>query len=69
VIELYLQKRGRNEIASSLSISQGSVSNFLRAFKLKSEGLGQNCSQISNEHTKKTCAEDINTESQTISND
>jgi hypothetical protein len=73
VIELYLQKRGRNEIASSLSISQGSVSNILRAYKSKSEStiisdtsLGQNCSQISNEHT--TCAEDISTESQTISN-
>ena len=69
VIELYLQKRGRNEIASSLSISQGSVSNILRAYKSKSESttsLGQNCGQISNEHT--TCAEDISTESQTISN-
>jgi predicted transcriptional regulator len=69
VIELYLQKRGRNEIARLLSISQGSVSNFLRAYKSKSESttsLGQNCGQISNEHT--TCAEDISTESQTISN-
>src|SRR5215831_3399834 len=69
VIELYLQKRRRNEIASSLSISQGSVSNILRAYKSKSESttsLGQNCGQISNEHT--TCAEDISTESQTISN-
>jgi hypothetical protein len=71
VIELYLQKRGRNEIVSSLSISQGSVSNILRAYKSKSESttisdtsLGQNCGQISNEHT--TCAEDISTESQTI---
>src|SRR5215469_4217365 len=69
VIELYLQKRGRNEIASLLSISQGSVSNILRAYKSKSESttisdtsLVQNCGQISNEHT--TCAE----ESQTISN-
>jgi hypothetical protein len=65
VIELYLQKRGRNEIASSLSISQGSVSNILRAYKSKSESdtsLGQNCGQLS------TCAEDISTESQTISN-
>src|SRR5215831_4014108 len=69
VIELYLQKRGRNEIASSLSISQGSVSNILRAYKSKSESttisdtsLSQNCGQIS------TCAEDISTESQTISN-
>src|SRR5215471_5963738 len=73
VIELYLQKCGRNEIASSLSISQGSVSNILRAYKSKSESttisdtsLGQNCGQISDEHT--TCAEDISTESQTISN-
>src|SRR5215813_8149737 len=73
VIELYLQKRGRNEIASSLSVSQGSVSNILRAYKSKSESttisdtsLGQNCGQISNEHT--TCAEDISTESQTFSN-
>ena len=74
VIELYLQKRGRNEIASLLSISQGSVSNILRAYKSKSsesttisdKSLGQNCGQISNEHT--TCAEDISTESQTISN-
>src|SRR5215831_6948462 len=74
VIELYLQKRGRNEIASLLSISQGSVSNILRAYKSKSSesttisdtSLGQNCGQISNEHT--TCAEDISTESQTISN-
>ena len=74
MIELYLQKRGRNEIASLLSISQGSVSNILRAYKSKSSesttisdtSLGQNCGQISNEHT--TCAEDISTESQTISN-
>jgi hypothetical protein len=73
VIELYLQKHGRNEIASSLSISQGSVSNILRAYKSKSESttisdtsLGQNCGQISSEHT--SCAEDISTESQTISN-
>jgi predicted transcriptional regulator len=73
VIELYLQKRGRNEIARSLGISQGSVSNILRAYKSKSESttisdtsLGQNCGQISNEHT--TCAEDFSTESQTISN-
>ena len=69
VIELYLQKRGRNEIARSLGISQGSVSNILRAYKSKSEStmsLGQNCGQISNEHT--TCVEDISTESQTISN-
>ena len=69
VIELYLQKRGRNEIASLLSISQGSVSNILRAYKSKSESitsLDQNCGQISNEHT--TCAEDFSTESQTINN-
>src|SRR5215813_15648761 len=70
VIKLYLQKRGRNEIASSLSISQGSVSNILRAYRSKSSesttSLGQNCGQISNEHT--TCVEDISTESQTISN-
>ncbi|MGA9153126.1 MAG: hypothetical protein WBZ36_21320, partial [Candidatus Nitrosopolaris sp.] len=42
---------------SSLSISQGSVSNILRAYKSKYESttsLGQNCGQISNEHT--TCA-------------
>jgi hypothetical protein len=72
VIELYLQKRGRNEIARSLGISQGSVSNILRAHKSKSESttisdtsLGQNCGQISNEHS---CADDISTESQTISN-
>ena len=37
VIELNLQKRGRNEIARSLGISQGSVSNILRAYKSKSE--------------------------------
>jgi predicted transcriptional regulator len=71
VIELYLQKRGRNQIASSLNISQGSVSNILRAYKSKSESTtisdtGQNCGQISDEHT--TSAEDISTESQTISN-
>ena len=57
VIELYLQKRGRNKIASSLNVSQGSVSNILRAYKSKSESitsLDQNCGQISNEHT--TCA-------------
>ena len=73
MIELYLQKRRRNEIASSLNISLGSVSNILRGYKSKSESrtisdtsLGQKCGQISNEHT--TCTEDISTESQTISN-
>jgi hypothetical protein len=59
VIELYLQKRGRNEIASSLSISQGSVSNILRAYKSKSitisdTSLGQNCGQVSVDSSKVT---------------
>ena len=69
VIELYLQKRRRNEIASSLSISQGSVSNILRAYKSKSESTtisDTSLGQISNEHT--TCAEDFSTESQRINN-
>ena len=60
VIELYLQKRGRNEIASSLGISQGSVSNILRAYKSKSESTTISdtiLGHISNEHT--TCAERI----------
>jgi hypothetical protein len=54
VIELHLQKKGRNEIAREINISQGSVHNILRRYESKSKstattdnGHNQNHSQIS----------------------
>jgi hypothetical protein len=42
VIELHLQKKGRNEIAREINISQGSVHNILRAYKDKSTAIADN---------------------------
>ncbi len=45
VIELHLQKKGRNEIAREINISQGSVHNILRAYKDKSTPIADNGNQ------------------------
>jgi hypothetical protein len=54
VIELHLQKKGRNEIAREINISQDSVHNILRTYESKSKstatgdnGHNQNHSQVS----------------------
>lgn len=62
VIELHLQKKGRNEIAREINISQGSVHNILRAYKDKSTAIANNGNQ-NHSQISVTPVEDIHTES------
>jgi transposase-like protein len=63
VIELYLQKKGRNEIAREINISQGSVHNILRAYEDKSTAIAGNGHNKNHTQISATPVEDIHTES------